>query len=178
MIEIIKDILPNDINRQIILYLLNSDRWRIAKDVDNDFRLLKNLLDSPGGDFGNSLQTFDEFDKKFIDTPLNIYAEIIYSIVKQRTKYKFNRAKRFYWNYYNNAALPEIHKDREEDNYVSFVYNLNTNDGGTEIESKLYPSVSGEAIIFKSNLPHRGTAPKSVKARFNLNCIVELSDNF
>lgn len=176
MIEIHKNILPEEVNRKIVLYLVNSDRWRIARDVDDDFRLLHNLLDRPGGDFGNSLQTFDEFENKFIDSPLNIFAEIIYMSVKARTKYKFLRPKRYFWNYYNIAANPETHKDRDEDFYVSFVYSLNTCDGGTEIQGKLYPSVSGEAILFPSNLVHRGTAPKNVRSRFNLNCIVELED--
>jgi hypothetical protein len=113
MIEIIKNILPEDINKQIILYLVNSDRWKIAKDVSNDYKLLEDLLNSSGGDHGNSLQTFDEFDQKFIDTPLNIYAEVIYSLVKSRSSFNCLKAKRFYWNYYNTAATPEIHIDRE-----------------------------------------------------------------
>ena len=82
--------------------------------------------------------------------------------------------QRVYWNYYDSSAEANFHKDEFEKGFVSVVYNLHTNDGGTEIEEEFYPSVGGQAIIFPSNVNHRGRPSKSTKHRFNLNMIVKL----
>ena len=116
----------------------------------------------------------DEKENIYIESPLNYYAEIVYSIIKQQTKYKFLKPIRFYWNYYNNSSFTLPHKDRSENFYVSFVYNLNTNNGGTNINGEFYKSNSGEAIVFPSNAMHNGVTQTDTKGRFNLNCVIEL----
>jgi hypothetical protein len=177
MIEIIKNILPLEINNKIILFLLKSNDWSIAKDHKNELSLLDDLLKNTGKDYGHSMQTFDEKENIYIDSPLNLYAEIIYSIVKSHTKYKFLKPTRFFWNYYNNSSSANPHIDNENNFYVSFVYNLNTNNGGTLIDKQFYTSNVGEAIVFPSNILHNSISQTDVKARFNLNCIVELQRN-
>ena len=174
MIEIIKNILPDVINKRIIFLLIQSDRWKLAKDNLKEIDLVDYLTNSKGKDFGNYLQTFDEKNDTYIDTPLNFFAEIIYEIIKEHTKYKFLKPIRFIWNYYNNSSSTDFHKDREDSFYLSFVYSLNTNDGGTEIDGNIYPSISGQAILFPSNILHRGLPPINTKGRFNFNCVVEL----
>jgi hypothetical protein len=174
MIEIIKNILPTEINNKIILLLIKSANWKIAKDTPDDIKLLNDLLGEAGRDYGNSLQTFDERDEVYIESPLNNYAEIIYEIIKQHTKYKFLKPTRFYWNYYNNSSFTLPHTDRDENYYVSFVYNLNTNNGGTNINGEFYKSNVGEAVLFPSHFTHNGVTQTDTKGRFNLNCVVEL----
>jgi hypothetical protein len=174
MIEIIKNILPKEINEKIIFLMLKTENWKIAKDHNNDLALLDDLTGPMGKDYGCSLQTFNEKEKIFIDSPLNYYAEIIYAIVRQHTKYKFLRPTRFYWNYYNSSSHTLPHKDYHEDFYASFVYNLHTNNGGTNINNEFYKSNSGEAIVFPSNIVHNGVSQTDTKGRFNLNCVVEL----
>jgi hypothetical protein len=174
MIEIIKNILPKEINDKIIFLLLKSDNWRIAKDHSCDIKLLDDLIGPAGKDYGCSLQTFAELENIFIDSPLNYYAEIVYAIIKQHTKYKFLKPIRFYWNYYNNSSFTLPHTDFLQDFYVSFVYNLNTNNGGTNINNEFYKSNSGEAIVFPSNIVHNGVTQTDTKGRFNLNCVVQL----
>jgi hypothetical protein len=174
MVEIIKDILPTFINKKIIYLLLDSCNWRIAKDEINHEQLLEDLLYGEGKDYGNSLQSYDELHKINLQSPLNLYAEIVFEIVKKRTKHKFTTPHRFYWNYYNNSSNTELHRDRNENNYVSLVYNLHDNDGGTEINGVFYKSNGGEAILFPSNCLHKGLPPVKTKGRFNLNIIANI----
>lgn len=174
MIEVIKNILPNEINKKIIFFLIKSRNWGIAKDTGTEVGLLNELTQTSGKDYGFSLQTFDIKDDIFIEGPLNLYAEIIYEIIKKQTSYKFLKPLRFYWNYYNNSSQTLPHRDRDENFYLSFVYNLHDNDGGTKINNDFFKSNSGEAILFPSNCLHVGIPSSNVKGRFNLNCIVEL----
>jgi len=173
MIEIIKNILPEEINKKIIHFLLNTKNWKIAFDLKN-LNLIDDLLGPPGKDYGFSLQTFDVSENINLDSPLNLYGEIIYSIIKKNTKYNFLRPNRFYWNYYNNSSHTLLHTDKDSDYFVSFLYNLHTNDGGTEINGNFYKSNCGEAIIFPSNFLHKAITSTNTKSRFSFNCIVEL----
>jgi hypothetical protein len=174
MIEIIKNILPTEINNKIILYLIKSSSWKIGQDYTNDLKLLEDLLGPIGKDYGMSFNSFNEKENIFLETPLNNYAEIVYEIIKKTTQYKFLKPIRFYWNYYNSSSFSAQHTDHNKDYYVSFIYNLNNNNGGTIINNEFYKSNSGEAIVFKSNLLHNSVSQTDVKSRFNLNCIVEL----
>lgn len=175
MIEIFKNILPNEINNKIIYLLIHSANWKIAVDHNpNQKELLDYFLGPAGKDHGNSLQTFDEKRNIYLDCHLNIYAEIIYEIIKNSSKYKFLKPVRFYWNYYNNSSHTSSHRDRDENYYVSFVYNLNNNNGGTNINGEFYKSNSGEAILFPSHFIHNGVSQTDTRGRFNLNCVIEL----
>jgi hypothetical protein len=173
MIEIIKNILPEEINKKIIHFLLSTKNWKIAHD-SNNLNLINDLLGDPGKDYGFSLQTFNEPENINLDSPLNLYGEIIYSIIKKNTKYNFLKPNRFYWNYYNNSSHTLLHTDKESNNFVSFLYNLHTSNGGTEINGTFYKSNCGEAIIFPSNLLHKAITSTDTKSRFSFNCIVEL----
>ncbi len=175
MIEIIKNILPNEINNKIISYLVHSHNWRIAKDLEN-FNFFFDL-ETSNKDLGFFLQTYDEQRNINLDTPLNIYAEVIYEIIKKFSKYKFIKPIRFYWNYYNQSSCASLHNDSKEKNHVSFIYNLNDNNGGTLINNEFYKSNAGEAIVFKSDVFHSSVQHTDVKSRFNLNCIVEIERN-
>jgi len=179
MIEIIKNILPEKINNKIILLLLKSANWKIAKDSFDDVKLLDDMLNNGEKSYGNSLISYQTSPRKeiYLETELNNYAEIIYEIVKSNTKYKFLKPIRFYWNFYNKAASASLHSDMEENYFVSFIYNLNTNNGGTNINNEFFKSNAGEAVVFKSNFLHSSVAQTDSVARFNLNCIVELERN-
>lgn len=179
MIEVIKNILPEKINNKIILLLLKSTNWRIAKDFNDDIRLLDDMLNNNNKSYGNSLTSFSTYplEKINIECELNNYAEIIFEIVKNHTKYKFLKPIRFYWNFYNKAAAAALHTDMTENYFVSFVYNLNTNNGGTNLNGEFFKSNAGEAIVFKSNLLHSSIPQTDSTARFNLNCIIELERN-
>tara|TARA_R110000787_G_scaffold252966_1_gene358360 strand:- start:2082 stop:2606 length:525 start_codon:yes stop_codon:yes gene_type:complete len=174
MVEIMKDLLPKEVNKKIIYYLIKSNNWSIARDRQDDFTLCNYLYSDNKKDYGMSLRTFDEKENLMLDTPLNIYAEIIYNIISTKTKYSFKNPSRFFWNYYNSSSHSAIHKDEQGNSCVSFVYNLHSNNGGTEIDGKFYPAKDGEALVFPSNLDHRGIASTNSTSRFNLNTIVNI----
>jgi len=76
MIEIIKNILPEKINNKIILLLLKSKNWRIAKDHNEDVRLLDDMLNNNNNSYGNSLTSFSTYplERINIECELNNYA--------------------------------------------------------------------------------------------------------
>ena len=175
MIEVIKNILPQEINKKIIQTLIHTKNWAMASDDEQaQKKLVEDLLGPPGKDNGFYLQTYNLLQGIDLPSPLNIYADIVYTLIKNNTKYKFLRPERFYWNYYNNSSHCLMHKDKLDDHYVSFVYNLHTSNGGTEIEGTFYKSNCGEAIVFPSNFLHKAITPTDTKSRFSLNCIVNL----
>ena len=132
------------------------------------------VCDNPLESFVSVIVELDPLEKVYLESELNNYAEIIYEIIKNHTKYKFFKPLRFYWNFYNKAAAASIHIDMAENHFVSFIYNLNTNNGGTNINGEFFKSKAGEAIVFESNLLHSSITQTDSTARFNLNCIVEL----
>ena len=103
---------------------------------------------------------------------------MVFYIINDRLNNKLKKPLRFGWNYYNQSSNGTWHTDQNLDKYISFVYSLNTCDGGTEIkinnESKFYKSMGGDALMFPSNVLHRGTKPKKNRSRFNLNVVCEI----
>jgi len=179
IIEKFPNILPNQINEKIISFLIDSPHWRITRDEGTRQQLQNNLLNTNNSDFGFNIQTFDEIHNLYLDSPLNLYAEMIYFIIKDKSKYKFLKPVRFFWNYYNKSSTSNFHSDMPHKNYISFVYNLHNNSGGTEIintkgESEFFISNQSEAVVFPSYFSHRGHCSKNTTGRFNLNCIVEI----
>jgi|TARA_R110002020_G_scaffold348523_1_gene562122 hypothetical protein len=167
----IQNILPPEINKHIITKLCNQPNWCFPHDVENKTRkdFFNELVDKNISNAGFSLVTYDRFNDIRIETDLNLYAEIIFYFIKQKLKFNIHTLSRIYWNYYDNASVGNYHLDKNEVNYKSIIYNLHSNDGGTFIQNKFVPSKEGEAIIFSSNIKHKGTPPIKNKHRFNLN---------
>jgi hypothetical protein len=176
MIETINTGLSHYTNKRIINLLYTSRAWSLGIDdkfSDNYDQLIDDF------DTGFILPSYEKEQKNFGQTALNIYAEIICDILYNKSKIiKFKTIDRFYWNWYNQTSVTEYHQDRKESNKYSIVYNIHNNDGGTEIkinnEINFYKSNIGEAVLFPSNLWHKGIAPKKNKQRFSLNIIVEI----
>jgi len=61
---------------------------------------------------------------------------------------------------------------------MSIIYNVHSNDGGTEIKigdkTEFVPSVSSQAILFPSCLWHRGISSKQDPQRFSLNILMDI----
>ena len=64
---------------------------------------------------------------------------------------KIRGIERIHWNYYSKGQEGVGHVDRDEDRYISILYNPLTTDGGTEIKKVFYPDIAGQAKVFKSN---------------------------
>jgi hypothetical protein len=176
MIEVIPNILPKDINKIIIDNLIYSTNWQIGKDNNMSIEKCRNyLLSNESKDFGIFQITYDAWHNINIDSSLNLYGNIIFKIIEEKTKqYKFKKLCRIFWNYYNNSSKGSSHQDMVDKNYVSFVYSLNDNEGGTFINNEFIQSKNGQAVLFPSHLLHYGTNPKNSVGRFNLNCIIEI----
>ncbi len=133
-------------------------------------------------DTGLLLHTFNDAPYEDDDShqyeSLNTLAQYIFESVMARSKYEYHDIEliRILWNYYNRSSTGIYHVDKDftaERKYFSVVYHLNTCDGGTIIDhSDLIPSVSGNAMIFESNVPHRGVGPTKDPYRFVLNFLM------
>jgi len=173
MINTIDNLLPHEINLKIINHLLNTPNWSFpSDDFEEKKHQLNNMLYKNKKNAGFMLMTFDSTRDINLNTPLNIYAEIIFYKIQQLYNNKIKNIIRFYWNYYDNSASMIFHQDMVEKGYVSIVYNMHDNDGGTEFkDDKFIKSKEGQAILFESNLFHRGVAPKKTNHRFSLNIL-------
>jgi|OM-RGC.v1.019827550 hypothetical protein len=173
MISKVKNILPPEINKHIITKLCNQPNWCFPHDAQDQTReeFFNNFVSDNISNSGFSLVTYDQLNNIRIDTDLNLYAEIIFYKIKQELKLNLHTISRIYWNYYDTTSVANYHVDRTEPGYKSIIYNIHTNDGGTRIRDRFFRSNEGEAIVFDSDVKHKGIAPSDYKHRFNLNII-------
>ena len=103
----------------------------------------------------------------------NAWAYLIFNKVVTSNPSVINNPEliRYVWNYYNSSSSGSKHIDHNEPNYYSIVYNLTTcNNAGTYIEDKFYESKAGRALLFPSNITHKGVGPTdAADKRFVLN---------
>ena len=90
---------------------------------------------------------------------LNKYADIVYFTLKKR--FKLGDLEKVNWNYYDSSAETAEHQDESND-FVSAVYSLHTNDGGTEVKGKFYPSIEGQAVMFDSDVFPEACHPRRI----------------
>lgn len=169
---VVNDILNDNFNQSVIERLIGEGFWKIALDQNYEKdNLLPDHSDS-GMLFmsyaqNQPPQNFERFSF------FNNSAEIIFNSVLLSIDKKFEniQLKRVLWNYYNKGSTGVYHNDHSDSSWYSIVYNLNTSDGGTVIDSTFVDGLSGRAILFKSNLPHKGVGPNKSKHRFAVNII-------
>jgi len=164
-IKILDNILPKDTNLRIINYLCHA-RWDIACDSGND-RFTKIFS---GKNSGFSYATLINGKPTSDDIILNFYGFIIFDIIVDKLKISAE-ISRIYWNMYLKKSEGDPHKDKEDKNFKSILYNLHTTDGGIKIENDFYVDKIGQAKIFNSNLIHQGFGPINDNVRFNLNIL-------
>jgi hypothetical protein len=71
--------------------------------------------------------------------PLFLWARMITSIITWKLKIEsFKNIYRIHWNYYYGDQQGIGHIDKDENNFISILYNPHTTDGGTEILGKFY----------------------------------------
>lgn len=170
MITKINTNIPNQTNKKIIQTLFSTSFWGFA--IDNKYTHSVNKADQ-----GLAIVSYQS--ENIPHTPhdiLNTYGGVIFDIVQKNSLIKFKKIDRFYWNWYNSKSSgTSYHIDDPADNKYSIIYNLHTNDGGTEFKIndniKFEKSIESEAIVFPSKIEHRGVAPKESLNRFNLNII-------
>jgi hypothetical protein len=165
MQEVVSSILPENINKDIIQLLKQTEGWYFGFDE----KIRNSFLNE---DEGLALRTFgDNCIVNKNTQSLNMFAHIVASIVCSKLKVEFKGLKRVNYNFYHPLSKGKLHIDSEHPNCVSILYNLNTNDGTTEIDNSQFVSKASEAIVFDSNKVHRGTGPTK-GLRYNLNIII------
>jgi hypothetical protein len=177
IIETLENILSKDFNGNVLNELKSINSWRISPDesIYDDIKLSNNYSDS--GMILHSYNTEYNIPRDDRDSLkhsfLNVSASHIFNSVLNNSEFAFNNIKvhRYLWNYYNRASDGVSHVDSKSDNTYSIIYYLHDNDGGTFIGDTFYKSISNNAIIFKSNINHRGCGPKNDKNRFLLNIL-------
>lgn len=170
MIKTIETKLPTEFNQKIINDLSTLDMWRIATDGNLGGLDInqKNKSDS-----GFSFTSYKENEIHHKEGFFNPLAEIIHYIACTKLHINKNIITRVMYNFYTPSAKCELHQDTAKENFFSILYNFHTNDGGTffEKENKLYKSKESQALVFPSNLFHKGVAPKKHMGRLSLNII-------
>lgn len=171
--------IPKRVNNNILNYL-GTKKWSFVNDRDEDEKnLLSNIVkDKNKKDAGQAIITYNklhpnpEIDR---DNILNFFGDLVFACIQEKTKSKVKEVSRVYWNLYSKSSSCLYHQDDKSiDKYMSAVYNLHTNDGGTMIEDKFIPAVESQAILFKSETMHKCILPKNDNLRLSLNIVMEL----
>ena len=170
MVKIINTNLPKEFNEKIIIELSGSHLWRIATDEKKG---AINIVKKGVSDSGFSFTTYRENEISNTGGFWNSLAEIIFHMVNSKLKMTNSKIIRTMYNFYTPSAKCDLHIDMESEKAFSILYNFHDNDGGTffEKENKIYLSKESQALVFKSNLKHKGMAPKKYAGRLNLNMI-------
>tara|TARA_R110000824_G_scaffold5938_2_gene27234 strand:- start:327 stop:896 length:570 start_codon:yes stop_codon:yes gene_type:complete len=181
--EILNLPVPKQINEKIINYLGTQAKWQFApseKPAELAPAFSKIISPDKISDSGMSIITYSRNNQKeaTIDYFLNSMGDWIFYLCQERSSFTLKYLERIYWNLYSPTATPGWHVDNVASGggtgeFASILYNLHTNDGGTQFESGVAPSKEGQAVIFPSDLKHRGVAPKKNKWRLSLNMVVK-----
>ena len=164
--------IPKNTNLQVIELLANH-HW--FKGFDNQQHRLDDL--SQGIHRGFTVETYHCRDPHNQDknSPLNLFANLIYQMTLKHLKIN-GVLNRFFWNLYVPGDTTDLHKDMDNNNFYSIIYNLHTTDGFTLIDGQKYEDLESHVKVFNSNLLHKGYAPKNSKFRMNLNIVFEPTD--
>ena len=180
-IETVKINFPKNCLRQLLNKLIHNNIWGFAKDnkVQNKEIFTDLLIENKMLDKGFFYNTFSRSHNiNDTKTDLNIYANMIFEMIKEKcTLHKLFQIERVYWNYYHPNSQTDFHTDTLNPNNISIVYNLHSNSGGTLFidnngQEKKIKAEENEAIVFPSNIKHRGLGPTQEVCRFSLNMIV------
>ena len=167
---------PSTMNKKIINYL-GEQLWSYCRD--NDLKYKNSFYDIVSNplikDCGQTIVSYKKYAEYRNDLTLNFFGEYIFSLIQERSKFKIKDLGRLYWNSYTPLSESKLHfDDGNVGKSISAVYNLHTNDGGTQIENQFIPSKEGQVIIFKSEKIHKAIAPKTNNLRLSLNIVMEL----
>ena len=173
-IEIFDLPVPKEINTGVINFLGNKGQWSFLSGQFSE--VIANKVPD-GGMFHVTYSLDNSITRTTPDQYLNNFADWIYFFCKERTQLKMKYLERVYWILYSPGASCNWHIDKDLDGYAgyyaSIVYNLHTNDGGTEFEGdQKFSAKERQALVFPSHLRHRGLAPVKNKWRISLNLVV------
>ena len=163
-------------NRYLVERLISDADWRLCLDDTYCGGLDRDRYSDTGMVFYSyhSDVPLQQIQQDPVRTWFNTAAELIL-----HTALGHNRAveiDRVMWNYYSRSSTGVTHQDYHEPGRTSMVYNLTNTDGGTWIEDQYFQGDQGRALIFPSELNHRGQGPEQQPYRMVLNVIFSQPD--
>ena len=178
MIDEILDLpVPHRMNEKIINYL-GEQLWSYVSDTPNEkykepfYNIVSNPLLKDAGQAILSYRKYGDYRK---DDTLNFFGDYISCLIQERSNFKIKDVSRFYWNLYTPQSVCQEHMDQPDiGRYISAVYNLHTNDGGTQVENQFVTSKESQAILFRSEKIHKGISSKTSNFRLSLNIVMEI----
>ena len=162
-------------------WLVTRSIWQIAKDSLPDPQRLPLNYDS----FLNQGHQFVSFEKKNNLTPghwqninnieaqhLNYYMIFAWQTVMEKLgedtcKHDIGR---IFWNYYDSKAQPYPHRDVQNLECLSMVFDLESGKGSTKIGEYTFVDEVGQVKVFNSSQLHHGIVYDN-KVRFNCNIV-------
>ena len=178
MIEIINTSIPHKTNNRIIEHLTLNTKWMFAYDREEKHLIVDNLTKANDNDSGFIFKSFSAEHKYTADGFLNMFALLVKDICTEQSKRKIGEIIRIYWNMYVPSSKMKYHFDMPKgNNCVSIIYNLHSNDGGTDFKNnKIVKSKEGQAIVFNSDSLHKGISSKIIPVRYALNIVCKAND--
>ena len=177
MIDEILDLpVPHRMNEKIINYL-GEQHWNYVSDSHEKYKEpFYNIVSNPSlKDAGQAIISYKKYGDFVNNNTLNFFGDYIFSLIQERSNFKIKDVSRFYWNLYTPQSVCQEHTDQQDiGRYISAVYNLHTNDGGTQVQDQFIPSKEGQAVIFRSEKIHKGISSKTSNFRLSLNMILEI----
>ena len=163
-------------NQNIINYL-GQQQWSFVNDSDKKYQHnFSDIVANPSlKDAGQAIITYMKYGDYKADKTLNFFGDLVFSLIQERSKFKIKDVSRLYWNLYTPQSECQLHSDDQNvGKFISAIYNLHTNDGGTLIENEFASSQESQAVLFRSEKIHKGITSKTSNFRLNLNIVMEL----
>jgi len=173
MLKIIETNIPSATNQRLLSLLKTNGKWSFGydKEIETDYNRDAGVMFNP---YNEGMSTIDQGDEI-----INAYGFFIYDMIASKLDQKFSSLYRMLYNiYFRGITEAKFHIDIESHNYWTFIYSLNSNDGGLEIkingETKFIKAVESQAIVFPSTLYHRGVTPKTEAKRYSLAFVTQI----
>jgi hypothetical protein len=125
--------------------------------------------------------------RKYLEWVINAYLKHHSCTILRVVRAKFNLLPKE--NYQKELANKSIHRDCTNDlkldpnsKFITILYYVNDSDGDTILfdeqynEIERFSPIKGNAIVFDSNILHRGSTPVIHKNRIILNIVLEVLD--
>jgi len=177
MIDEILDLpVPHRINEKIINYL-GEQQWSYVNDASKKYKEpFYNIVSNPSlKDAGQAIISYKKYGDFVNNNTLNFFGDYIFSLIQERSNFKIKDVSRFYWNLYTPLSECKLHSDDSNvGKCISAIYNLHTNDGGTEVENQFVTSKESQAVLFRSEKIHKGISSKTSNFRLSLNIVMEI----
>lgn len=174
MITVIDNLFPQNFNKYIIERLRKSAEWRLCLDDQFLEGMNWDLYSDTGLVFYSyhNDRIWEQVNSQdLVRGFFNNTAELILNTALASNNISVQSIDRVMWNYYSRSSTGIEHKDAKTPGTYSMIYNLVDTSGGTYINGDFYQGLEGRAIIFPSDIDHRGTGSENSPYRFVLNVI-------